>query len=345
MVGSRDLAPSTRSFGQIFYQNQFKAKPNWPSPDENLTGKTAIVTGGNTGLGYEAASQLLDLKLSHLILGCRSLERGEAASAKLRLQRPEAKVEVWLLDMASYESVRAFAQRVDAQLERIDFVLLNAGLIRLQFTTVPSTGHEEGLQVNYLSTMLLTLLLLPTLKTKGPPQGEGPAHLTIVSAALSLAAKFPNRDANPLLPSFDDAKTFDTQEHYHSNKLLAHMFLWKLVDYVSADDVIVNLADPAFCKGTEIVRDAPGAMKVAMRLFGALAARTQRVGASCLVDALINKGKESHGCFLMSWEIHPFASFLYTPEGAVVTQRAWDETLAELDFAAVRAILESMKAR
>lgn len=313
MVGSRDLAPSTRSFGQIFYQNQFKAKPNWPSPDENLTGKTAIVTGGNTGLGYEAASQLLDLKLSHLILGCRSLERGEAASAKLRLQRPEAKVEVWLLDMASYESVRAFAQRVDAQLERIDFVLLNAGLIRLQFTTVPSTGHEEGLQVNYLSTMLLTLLLLPTLKTKGPPQGEGPAHLTIVSAALSLAAKFPNRDANPLLPSFDDAKTFDTQEHYHSNKLLAHMFLWKLVDYVSADDVIVNLADPAFCKGTEIVRDAPGAMKVAMRLFGALAARTQRVGASCLVDALINKGKESHGCFLMSWEIHPYVPSFQDP--------------------------------
>ncbi|KAI1113851.1 NAD(P)-binding protein [Nemania sp. NC0429] len=345
MVGSRDLPPSTRSFGHVFHHNQFKAKPNWPSPGENLTGKTAIVTGGNTGLGYEAASQLLDLKLSRLILGCRSLERGEAASAKLRQQRPEAKIEVWLLDMASYESVRAFAQRVDAQLDRIDFVLLNAGLIRLQFTTVPSTGHEEGLQVNYLSTMLLALLLLPTLKAKGPPRGQEPAHLTIVSAALTLAAKFPNRDANPLLPSFDDAKTFDVQEHYHSNKLLAHMFLWKLVDYVSADDVVVNLADPAWCKGTEIARDAPVALRVAAKVFGAVAGRTQKVGASCFVDALVSKGKESHGCFLMSWDIHPFSAFLYTPEGAVVIQRAWDETLAELDFAGVRAILESMKAR
>ncbi|KAJ8122989.1 hypothetical protein ONZ43_g952 [Nemania bipapillata] len=345
MVGSRDLPPSTRSFGHVFYHNQFKAKPNWPSPNENLSGKTAIVTGGNTGLGYEAASQLLDLKLSYLILGCRSLERGEAAATELRQRGSKAKIEVWLLDMASYESVRKFAQRVDSQLERIDFVLLNAGLIRLQFTTVPSTGHEEGLQVNYLSTMLLTILLLPTLKAKGPPRGQEPAHLTIVSAALTLAAKFPNRDANPLLPSFDDAKTFDAQEHYHSNKLLAHMFLWKLVDYVSAEDVVVNLADPAWCKGTELARDAPGAIKVAGKVFGALTGRTQRVGASCFVDALVNKGKESHGCFLMSWEIHPFASLLYTPEGKIVTQRVWDETLAELDFAGVRAILDSMKSR
>ncbi|KAI3318925.1 NAD(P)-binding protein [Xylariaceae sp. AK1471] len=345
MVGSRDLQPSNRSFGQVFYHNQFKAKPNWPSPDANLSDKTAIVTGGNTGLGYEAASQLLDLKLSHLILGCRSLERGEAAATKLRQQHPKAKVEIWLLDMASYESVQAFAQRVDAQLQRIDFVLLNAGVIRLRFAKVSSTGHEEGLQVNYLSTVLLALLLLPTLKVKSPLKGHEPAHLTIVSAALTLAAKFPNRDANPLLPSFDDANTFDPQEHYHSNKLLAHMFLWKLVDYVSSDDVVVNLADPAWCKGTEIARDAPGPLKVAGKIFGALTGRTQRVGASCFLDALVNKGKESHGCFLMSWEIYPFASFLYTPEGKDVTQRVWDETIAELEFAGVRAILESMKTR
>ncbi|KAI1150667.1 NAD(P)-binding protein [Nemania diffusa] len=344
MVGSRDLEPSTRTFGHVFYHNQFKAKPHWPSPNENLSGKTAIVTGGNTGLGYETASQLLDLKLSHLILGCRSLERGEAAAKELHQRGSSAKIEVWQLDMASYESVRAFAQRVDAELERIDFVLLNAGLVRLRFTTVPSTGHEEGLQVNYLSTMLLAVLLLPALKAKRPPRGQEPAHLTIVNAALTLVAKFPNRDATPLLPSFDDAKTFDAQEHYNSNKLLAHMFLWKLVDYVSADDVVVNLADPAWVKGTGLGRDAPGALQVVGKVFGALAGRTQRVGASCFVDALVNKGKESHGCFIMSWEIHPFASLLYTPEGKVITQRVWDETLAELDFAGVRTILESMKA-
>jgi len=83
------------------------------------------------------------------------------------------------------------------------------------------------------------------------------------------------------------------------------MFLWTLVDYVSSDDVIVNLADPAWCKGTELVRDVKGAGKVAMKIFGALTGRSQKVGASCFVDAIVNKGKESHGCFLMSWQIHP----------------------------------------
>jgi NAD(P)-dependent dehydrogenase (short-subunit alcohol dehydrogenase family) len=314
MVGSRDLEPSTRSFGHVFYHNQFKAKPQWPSPKEDLFKKTAIVTGGNTGLGYEAASQLLKLKLSHLILGCRSLERGEAAAEKLRKGHSAAKIEVWQLDMASYASVQGFASRVEEQLAHVDFVVLNAGLFPLKFSTVAGTGHEEGLQVNYLSTALLTLLLLPILKAKGPSIITGqqrkeeevePPHLTIVSAALSLAAKFPNRDAVPLLPSFDDPKTFNAQEHYHSNKLLAHMFLWKLVDYVSADDVVVNLADPAWCKGTEIGRDAPVVLRAAGFLFGATTGRTPAVGASCFVDALVNKGKESHGCFLMSWKIHP----------------------------------------
>lgn len=305
MVGSKDLQPSTTPFfPNVFFNNQFRAKPQWPDPNTSLSGKTAIITGGNTGLGYEAALQLLGLKLSHLILAVRSPEKGEAAATNLRQLYPKASVEVWQLDMSMYDSIQAFARRVESQLSRIDIVILNAGLIKLTFATVKSTGHEECLQVNYLSTVLLAILLLPTLKAKGPPGGQ-PAHLTIVSAALTLAAKFPNRDANPLLPSFDDPKTFDNQEHYNSSKLLAHMFLWKLVDYVSADDVIVNLADPAWVKGTELVRDVKGGMKVGVKLFAALTGRTKKVGASCLVDAVVNKGKESHGCFLMSWQIHP----------------------------------------
>lgn len=302
MVGSKDLQPSTASFGKVFYHNQFRAKAQWPAPDISLLGQTAIITGGNTGLGYEAALQLLDLKLSHLVLGARSLERGEKAAVKFR-KLYKAKVEVWQLDMSSYDSIQAFAKRADSELSRIDVVLLNAGVIRMKYTPIKSTGHEEIVQVNYLSTMLLAILLLPTIKAKGPPDGR-PARLTIVSAALTLAAKFPNKGFTPLLPSFDNGKLFDSQEQYNSSKLMAHMFLWKLVDYVSADDVIVNLADPAWCKGTGLTRDVPVLMVPGVKAFGLLG-RTPRVGASCFVDAIVNKGKESHGCFLMSWEIHP----------------------------------------
>jgi len=306
MVGSKDLLPSTTPFfPNVFFSNQFRARPQWPAANTSLAGKTAIVTGGNTGLGYEAARQLLGLKLSHLVLSVRSLDRGEAAAATLCKSYPGVSIKVWQLDMSLYSSIQAFVRRVESQLSRVDLVLLNAGLFRLEYHKVDSTGHEEDLQINYLSTMLLTILLLPTLKAKGPPGGQ-PAHLTISSAALTLNAKFPQREANPLLPALDDPDKFDRSETYNTSKLLAQMFLWKLVDHVSANDVIINLADPAFVKGTELGRDVKGGgMKVAAKIFGALTGRSPKVGASCFIDALVNKGKESHGCFLMSWEIHP----------------------------------------
>ncbi|KAJ0383133.1 hypothetical protein COL922a_011107 [Colletotrichum nupharicola] len=128
------------------------------------------------------------------------------------------------LDMNSYDSIQAFARRAESHLSRIDIAILNAGIMKMSFSKNPSTGHEETLQVNYLSTVLLAILLLPVLKAKRKPEGD-PAHLTIVNAALTLAASFPNRDAKPLLPSFEDPKIFSS-ETYNSSKLLAHMFLW-----------------------------------------------------------------------------------------------------------------------
>lgn len=304
MTGSKDLEPSTVPFfPNVFYHNQFKAKPQRPATGTSLSDKTAIIIGSNTGLGYETALQLLDLKLSHLIMAVRSLEKGNIAAEKLR-KTYKATISVWELDMSSYESIQAFASRVSS-LPRIDIVLLNAGVIRLAFNIIPSTGHQEAIQVNYLSTILLTILLLPILKSKHSST-NGPAHLTIVSAALILVASFPNRSSSPLLPSFDDPKTFDAENHYRTSKLLAHFFLWKLVEYVSADDVIVNLADPAWVKGTQFTRDMKGPMmKMGLKVFE-MTGKTPRAGASCFVDALVNKEKESHGCFLMSWKVHPY---------------------------------------
>jgi NAD(P)-dependent dehydrogenase (short-subunit alcohol dehydrogenase family) len=304
MVGSKDLQPSnSRFFPNVFFHNQFRAEPEWPSQTTNLSEKVAIITGGNAGLGLEAASQLLSFKLSHLILAVRSSEKGEAAAKQLQSQYPKAKIEVWPLDMSLYDSVQAFARRVETDLSRLDMVVLNAGVRKLSFDPVRSTGHEENIQINYLSTVLLALLLLPILKSKSPPGTAG--RLAIVNSGLALAAKFSNRDEVPLLPSFDDPKHFDSVDRYNSSKALAHMFLWKLVDYVSADDVIVNLPDPGFVKGTDLSRDARGGLKVATAIFAAITARNKKNGASTYLDALLNKGKESHGCFMMSWQIHP----------------------------------------
>ncbi|KAL1595974.1 hypothetical protein SLS60_009664, partial [Paraconiothyrium brasiliense] len=300
---SKNLAPSkTPFFPNHFIRNQFGTKPQIPPKTTNLSGRVAIVTGSNTGLGLECARQLLSYKLSRLILAVRSVGRGQDAAYELASQYPNAFIEVWEVDMASYDSVRAFAARVGTELSRLDMAILNAGIGFHDFKIVPGTGHEETIQVNYLSTILLAVLLLPSLKTKSP---TGPGRLTISTAMLSMTAKFPNKHEDPLLPSFDDKKYFDASDIYATSKLLGQMFLWKLTDLVSAEDVVVNMVEPGFVKGTDLHRDRSFSTRIAVGLLKTVAARSVAVGASAYVDACAVKGKESHGCILTNWEIAP----------------------------------------
>ena len=179
-------------------------------------------------------------------------------------------------------------------------MILNAGVEKAKFDRNPSTGHEEVIQINYLSTVLLSVLLLPILKPKSP---GSPGRLSIVNAALSLLAKLPNKKESPFLSSFDDPNSFSPANQYCSSKVLAHMFIYKLVDYVSANDVIVNLVDPGLVKGTELSRGVSGILGALVTGFKAIAARATDVGASTYLDAAVVKGKESHGSFIMSWQI------------------------------------------
>lgn len=303
MATSRELAPLTEHFfPTIFIRNQFRTLPRWVAANTDLSNKVAVVTGANTGLGYEAARQLLSFKLSTLIMGVRSIERGKSAAKRLQDENPSSDIQVWQLDMADYASIQAFAKRLDT-LHRVDIAILNAGLANMKFKTVPSTGHEEVFQINYLSTVLLSSLLLPILKHRSPA-GE-PGRLTLVNGAISLIAKFSNHKEQSLIGSFDDEKYFDPPDRYNTSKMLCHMFLWKLVDYVSPDDVIVNLADPGYVRGTRLSRDAPVFLMPLLKGFAQATGRSVRVGASTYLDAAIVKGREAHGCFLMSWQVQP----------------------------------------
>ena len=270
-----------------------------------MEGKAAIVTGVNQGLGFEAARQLLTLGLAHLVVAVRSLDKGKAAAAELVTANPSAKIDVWALDMESYDSIRAFVQKCDDELPRIEYTVLNAGIAPVDFRKVRSTGHETAVQVNHLSTVLLTILLLPVLKAKSTRQD--PARLTIVNSVMAHLCKFPNRAQRPLLPSFDDPKTppWDPQERYGVSKLLPQLFLVKLTDYVNSDDVIINMVDPGLTKGTGSGRDATGVILILSKLFMGIAGRTVDRGAATYIDALLGHGKETHGCFLMNTEIAP----------------------------------------
>lgn len=300
---SRELPPLTSNYWRRFWRSQHTKPPSLPK-DTDLTGKVAIVTGSNTGLGLESSRQFLKLGLSRLIMAVRSAERGEEAASKLRTLFPNATIDVWLLDMSSYTSIRTFVGRVESQLPRLDIAILNAGINRLAFEANTNTGHEETVQVNYLSTFLLAILILPSLKNKSP--SGSPGRLTIISSALANIAVLPDHASTSILNTFDDPKKFGNAT-YGSSKLLGHLFLWKLIDldYVKAEDVVINLIEPGFLKGTDFNRNVKGGLAIGLKLFQALVARDVTDAGTTVVDASAVKGNEVHGCYLADWEVRP----------------------------------------
>ncbi|KAK9327612.1 hypothetical protein V1520DRAFT_365269 [Lipomyces starkeyi] len=338
VVPSKDMAPLPKNFGPVFFQNQFRTKIDRPTKENypDVKGKCAIVTGSNTGLGFESARQLLSLGLSHLVM--------DAAATKLQAANSSAKIEVWHLDMESYDSILSFVHKCQDNLSHIDIIILNAGLAPTKFAIVPATGHETAIQVNHISTVLLTVLFLPVLRSKSI--GQNPPRLTVVNSVMSQLCQFPNKNKRPILPSFDDTTVtpWDAEERYGVSKLLCQLFVVRLAEIVKSGDVIINMVDPGLTKGTALSRDAKGVTAVAAKLFFSIAGRPVDKGAATYVDAVLGHGEESHGCFLMNCKIAPLACWFYT-DGKVLMDLIWTETLQELSFAGVEQIVSSMQSQ
>ncbi|KAI0191965.1 hypothetical protein EV127DRAFT_51584 [Xylaria flabelliformis] len=311
----------------------------------NLSSQVAIITGSNSGLGLEAGRQLLQLGLSQLIIAVRSQSRGDKAADGLRKEFPRADISVWLVDMASYESITAFVEKCKS-LPRIDIVILNAGLTSgSAFTPIRETGHELSFQVNYISTMLLTILLLPVVKSKRVAGSKTP----VISVVTSDTAYWASIEAQgPVLAQLARADKYAPMIWYQKAKLLQIFFVSKLAEEINASDVVVNLANPGLCAGTQFGQNTSGfsgLTRILFDIFKAINARTVESGASTYVDAAVVKGEESHGSYVSDWAIRPYPKILYTEEGARVRERLWEETLEELNFAGASDIIKGMKNR
>ncbi|KAG8164066.1 hypothetical protein KVR01_005984 [Diaporthe batatas] len=319
-----------------------------PVTGVDLAGKTVIVTGANQGIGFEIASQLLVLNVGKLIIAARDVAKGQEAADKLAAQHKgkggnNSAVEVWPLDLLNYDSVTAFAARA-GQLEHLDIAILNAGIYRIKMTINPSTGNEEDIQTNFLSTFLLAILLLPTLQAKKRSPTE-PGRLTIVSSDTAGMTHFVERDADPLLAALKDTSgkwKWDMQERYGTSKLLGQMFLAELATRVPPSEVIINAGSPGLCSGSGLARDAAGTfLRFPLAVYFGLLGRKPGVGAHVILDAALKKGEDSHGEVIEFDKIRPRGPFAYSEKAPAVTQRLWKETMAELSFANAEAIVQS----
>lgn len=292
----------SRSSSKVFFRSQLLTKPRPPPQSLSFRDRTAIVTGSNVGIGLQACTQMLNCGLSRLIMGVRSVDKGEAAAESLRRSHPSTTIEVWKLEMCSYDSIQAFSGRC-ASLDQLNVVILNAAVFQTEFK-LSSTGHEESFQVNYLSTALLAALLLPSLQSKHP--AGTPGRLTIVGSTVSLTNKFLFHDADPVIPAIDDPKNFGpAMESYSNTKMCALIAVHKLSESVKAQDVIVNIVDPGLVAATALHRSFSGIGSAVFAAAKSLTARSVEHGAWTYIDAVAVKGEDSHGGFIVDWELHP----------------------------------------
>ncbi|HLP04346.1 MAG TPA: oxidoreductase [Paludibacter sp.] len=128
----------------------------------DLTDKIIIVTGGNSGLGFESVKALSG-KGAKVIMACRSVEKGKTARGKIVQAQPESDITVMQLDLMDLESIDAFASEFKQKFSRLDVLLNNAGIMMVPYQ-LTKDNFESQLGTNHLGHFALTGLLLDTLK-------------------------------------------------------------------------------------------------------------------------------------------------------------------------------------
>lgn len=289
---------------------RWSAKNPPADPAVSFAGKTVLVTGANTGLGFAAALSYASKGASRLILAVRSAAKGEAAAREIatRTGMAASSIVVTTVDLASFASVRTFAARLAELAPRLDVALLNAGLASPSFTRSGEAGSwETAVQVNVLASALMAVLILPLLQTAASDSDSQP-HLTFVNSIghAEVQREWLDGSGGSLLQAANDEAAFDQRKHYGMVKLLAMAAVRAIARSPAAEGtdassssrrprIIVNSCCPYLCK-TDLGRGFPLVQRAVTGVFQAFFARSAEEGARTLVGATA-LGPESHGRF------------------------------------------------
>jgi retinol dehydrogenase-12 len=275
-----------------FCYNQLTFTPKPLPHDIDLRGRTALITGANSGLGFETAREFLSHGLSRLIIGARDVAKGEEAKKSLADVHSDCNIQVWYVDYEHHDSIIAFAKRAASLDGNIDYVLLNAGLKKMEYTA-SHTGHELNVQTNHLGTSLLSLLLISTLRKTVKTTGT-PVRMTIVSSEGHFWIPFHEKTASNILARMDEPESFGTKmQRYYTTKLLNVLWMRELANRINTDEIIINTVNPGFCYSGLHRYETTGIINIFLWLLG----WTSEQGGHCLADALVVHD-DSHGKYL-----------------------------------------------
>jgi NAD(P)-dependent dehydrogenase (short-subunit alcohol dehydrogenase family) len=197
----------------------------------DLTGKVAVVTGGNSGIGTETV-RALALAGADVVLCSRSPELGEAAAAKIRATGVKGKVSVKPLDLADLASVRKFAADVSAELPRLDLLILNAGVMACPLSRTKQ-GFEMQIGTNHVGHYALTDKLLPKLRASGTK--ASPARIVAVASTAHAMGAIDLEDL-----SYEHGRKYAAWSAYGQSKLANILFAKQLAVRLEAEGAPVT---------------------------------------------------------------------------------------------------------
>ena len=238
----------------------------WTTADiPDQTGRVAVITGANTGLGYETALALADHG-AHVVLAVRNLDKGKDAAARITAQSPHADVALQELDLTSLASVRAAAEQLRSAHDRIDLLINNAGVM---YTPKSNTkdGFELQFGTNHLGHFAFTGLLLDRLLPVA-----GSRIVTVSSVGHRILADI----------HFDDLqweRRYNRVAAYGQAKLANLLFTYELQRRLAPHGTTIAAAAHPGMSDTELMRNMPAPLIVAFERVAPLVAQNPALGA------------------------------------------------------------------
>lgn len=216
-------------------------------------GKVAIVTGANSGIGYHTTLELVKKNVK-VVMACRNLQKAEEAKAKILRLHPGAKIKPMMLNLSSLTDVRKFTHEFQAQFNKLDLLINNAGIMMSPYK-ITQDGFENQLATNYLGHFALTGLLLPVLTVT-----SGARIVTVTSISYKWAEI-----------QFDDFHArdgYNRRTAYGQSKRACLMFAFELQRRLSTAnyDAVSVAAHPGLCK-TNLDRYFPALIRPLGSLF------------------------------------------------------------------------------
>ncbi|KAI9144182.1 hypothetical protein BKA69DRAFT_1122448 [Paraphysoderma sedebokerense] len=225
------------------------------STDKSL--KIAVITGGNSGIGYAAAQKLLSLNQYHVIMASRNEEKSLPSVNKLKSVSPN--VEFMKLDISDRTSINQFVQTFTQKFEKLDVLVNNAGIVCQEYKE--KSGHELSFVTNHLGTMELPLKLLPML------QKSQEGRIVMISSSLySKATADPFYFKSLTVESFNGMKCYQVTKLYNIwfSKYLAQ----KVIPTKYPDSKIqVAIVSPGFIPTTGLSRESGWGTKILMKFI------------------------------------------------------------------------------